>query len=84
MATDAMPTPATLSDTQACVFKEVIDGEWVDSRSPMLLASIYEKSLFHSSSCFLGNEKRQLLSVLAERVLRVGGLSGLVEVRKLL
>ena len=32
MATDAMPTPATLSDTQACVFKEVIDGEWVDSR----------------------------------------------------
>ncbi len=31
MATDTLPTPATLSDTQAKVFKNLIDGEWVES-----------------------------------------------------
>jgi hypothetical protein len=38
MATDAMPTPATLSDTQAPVFKNFIEGEWVDPRTPMLFS----------------------------------------------
>ena len=38
MATDAMPTPATLSDTQARVGENFIDGEWMDSRTPMLFS----------------------------------------------
>jgi acyl-CoA reductase-like NAD-dependent aldehyde dehydrogenase len=31
MATDTLANPATLSDTQARVFKNFIDGEWVES-----------------------------------------------------
>ena len=33
MATDTLATPAGLSDTQTRVFKNFIDGEWVDSSS---------------------------------------------------
>jgi len=31
MATDTLATPASLSNSQARVFKNFIDGEWVDS-----------------------------------------------------
>src|SRR5437879_9582790 len=33
MATETLATPATLSDTQTRVFKNFIDGEWVESSS---------------------------------------------------
>src|SRR2546421_10868190 len=33
MATETLATPATLSDTRTRVFKNFIDGEWVESQS---------------------------------------------------
>ena len=33
MATDTLATPATLSDSQTRVFKNFIDGDWVDSQT---------------------------------------------------
>ena len=36
MATDTLATPATLSDSQTRVFKNFIDGDWVDSQTERL------------------------------------------------
>ena len=36
MATDTLATPATLSDSQTRVFKNFIDGDWVDPRPERL------------------------------------------------